>query len=109
MGAPRKAILWKSRKHTLRVNSRGRVTTWLLNLRSDSSGLGGLVPGGISRSRERPNLSAMVETERSCETNPRQIDSRPCNLDPRECQESVDRTGSCARSSRINPVVMFLC
>ena len=41
------------------------------------------------------------------ETNPHQIDSRPCNRDPRAYQESVNRMESCARSSKINPVVFF--
>jgi hypothetical protein len=76
--------------------------------RSDSSGLGGLVPGGISISLGRLHLSAMPKDGMGgYETNPRRIDSHPCNLDPRACRESVNRMGSCARSSRTDPVVLF--
>ena len=66
------------------------------------------MPGGISISLGRLHLSAMPrDGMRGHETNPRQIDSHPCNLDPRACRESVSRMGSCARSSRIDPVVLF--
>ena len=42
----------------------GRMTRpYFRDSRSDSSGLGGLVPGGISRSLEWPHLSAISKTE----------------------------------------------
>lgn len=54
----------KPRRRALRMNSgkEGGVR-WspILHSRSDSSGLGGLVPGGISRSRELPHLSGPSE------------------------------------------------
>jgi len=76
--------------------------------RSDSSGLGGLVPGGMSKSLGWLHLSAILGVGWVCETNPRQIDSHPCSLDPRACRESANRMGSCAHNSRINPVEIFV-